>query len=1162
MKTIWKRLALFAVILLPGAQWCDGQAPTAQVVGKITDATNAVVPAAAVTVTNEETGVRFDTVSTDVGNFAVPLLPPGTYRITVQKEGFRPLSRTGIVLQIDQVARIDFVLDVGAITEQVEVRGATPLLAQESSSLGQVVDNAKIVNVPLNGRSPLRLVLLMPGVVGVPAVNGQFGDIAVNTQNDSDYSINGGQTHSSEVLIDGVPSTVGPTNVITTIPTVESAQEFKVESNNLSAEFGRFSGGVVSVSTRSGTNSLHGTVFEFLRNNVTDANEFFNNAASMKKIPFRMNQFGAAVGGPVALGRLYNGRNRTFFFADYQATRWRRGGTYNATVPTEQERAGDFTQTFNGAGQLIVVYDPVTTRPDPARPGQYIRDSFPGNKLPVARLDPVARRIIEYYPLPRLPGHPLTHANNFMSNAVRTVDKDEFSARLDHNVTSNYRLFGRVSRNLTNLQQPNYFGNVATGGDGNAGKAVFHYTTAVMDHTLVLSPTSFLDVRVGFARMFQDRPTRSYGFDQTVLGMPSSLVRQFQIPLFPAITVEGYAGMAGNSYQLRGYNTASLLPSWTRIVGSHNLKSGADVRLRRLNQTTVDAGGGAYTFNRTFTRGPNPNVFTANSGVGVATMLLGAPTSGSAGIVPGLSQQNWYVAGYVQDSIRWTNRLTVNFGLRYEIETAYTERRNALSWLDPTLASPVRNASFPNLTGGLRFAGADGDPRTVYASDHNNFAPRAGLAYTVSKSTVFRGGVGMFYAGLETSSSNTGTYPTAGFSATTTMISSLDGLTPYRYVSNPFPDGISQPTRNTLGGATALGQNVRVWDVSPRTPYAVQWNADLQQRLRGDFVFDLAYSANRGIKLARGRDQNALNPQYLPLGTGLQKLVPNPFAGRIPSGPLSQPQVATRQLLLPYPQFAGLSVIDSTSGNSIYHSMQLKLEKRMRHGSGFLFSYSASKMISDCQNAVASFTGEQSVGVQNWYDLRSERSVSQTDVSQALVLSYVLEVPVGPNRRFLSGARGVPAKLLQGWGIAGVASRRTGFPLAITAPNSGAGSTTRPNSTGRSANLSTSRPQSEKLRKWFDTQAFTVPQPFTFGNVSTILPDVRGPGLANLDLSLIKDTKLFENTSLQFRAEAFNLTNTPPFGLPNAVLGDLTFGQINSTALMPRVIQFSLKLLF
>ncbi|MCL5745851.1 MAG: TonB-dependent receptor [Acidobacteria bacterium] len=1160
----WRKLIPIFGILLLGAWICEAQSDTAQIVGRVTDASSAVVPSAQLSVTNEETGIKRETISNESGNFVVPLLPPGTYRIKVEKTGFRPLIRSGVVLQVDQVARIDFVMELGAVSESINVVAEVPLLSSETSSLGQVIDHQKIADIPLNGRSPFRLVQLTPGILSVPSTNGQFNDIPVNTVNDSMISINGGRRFSNEIMIDGIPSTTGYENLVTTIPSVDATQEFKVQSSNLSAEWGRLGGGVINVSTKSGTNALHGSLFEFLRNSAADANEFFNKSAGKDKPPFRMNQYGFSAGGPIMLGRLYDGRNRTFFFADYQGSRWRQGDVFITTVPTQLEKSGNFTQTLNTAGAMIQVYDPVTTRPDPNRPGQYVRDAFPGNIIPVSRMDPVARKVVTFYPEPNTAGNPFTHQNNFVSNASRGIDQANYSVRGDHNISERHRIFGRVAALRTTLAQPDYFANPATSGPGANGNLRLHNYTAALDNTVTFSPSMVMSVRYGFARFFWGRPTRSFGFDQTTLGFPASLVSQFSFPVFPAITVEGYAAAGGSGIIFTGQDTHSLISSLNKVTGRHNIKVGADVRLRRMNTNSVSAAGGSYSFTRVMTRGPDPNVLTANAGVGLASLLLGTGASGSVNTASGSSLQNWYYAGYVQDDIRLSNTFTLNVGLRYETESPYTERRNQLAWFDFNQPSPLSNSQFPNLTGGLHFAGTSGDDRYVFDWEKKHFAPRAGFAYTVRPKTVIRGGAGLFYAPLENALGGEGFSPNPGFSATTTYVGTQDTLTPYYYLSNPYPSGLNRPVGSSMGAATYAGQSIQVWDSHPSTPYVWQWNLDVQQQLPGSMLIDLAYSGSRGVKLAQQRQFDAIPPSALPQGTGLQQLVNNPFASSIATGPLSQARVALRQLVLPYPQFTGINVVNSTSANSIYHSMALKLEKRFGAGVSVLLSYTVSKLISDAGNGVGNLGTATDAGLdstfQNPYNLRAERSISEIDTPQSLTVSYVVALPFGPHKALLGSASGLAGKLLEGWQLGGVTSFRRGFPLMLSAPVVGVGN--RPNSTGRSAQLPSSRSRSEEIRKWFDTSAFTLPSPFTYGNVSRTLPDVRGPSLTNIDLSLFKDNTIRERVKLQVRAEAFNLLNTPHFWLPNTTFGNLQFGQISSTTGFPRVLQFALKLTF
>ena len=1152
---------LFALGLLIAGSLC-AQGTSAQIVGRIVDPSGGAVPAADVKVTNIDTGIVRAVQSAESGAYVFPLLSPGNYRLTVVKDGFRPVSRTGITLVVDQVARIDVDLELGAMAQEIQVSTAAPLLEQETSALGQIVDSSKIQSMPLNGRSSFRLVQLTPGIIAGPSASGQFGDITVNTNQDTNFSINGGRQMSNEIHIDGVPSTTGQFNTITTIPSIEATQEFKVQSNNLSAEWGRFNGGVVNVSTKSGTNEIHGALYEYLRNDVFDANEFFNKNAGRPTPAFRMNQFGGAIGGPLSLGKLYSGKNRTFFFADYQGTRWRRGDTLRTAVPNSLQRNGDFSKTLNQAGQLVVVYDPTSTVANPAVAGQSIRTPFAGNILPANRLDPIARKLIDYYPQPNAPGDRFTDFNNYANNAGRSIDQNQLSGRIDHTVSSKYRVFGRVAHNRTILTQPDSYGNVATPDPGAVGTTPFRQTTVALDNAFTLSPTTILNLKYGLARWYQFRETRSYGFDLRTLGYPDSIVRQFQIPVFPAVNIEQYSPLGGQSYFNSGNDTHSLIGSLTKIVGKHTLKIGGESRLRRINFILIGGGSGTYTFNRAFTRGPNPLTFYDNSGQGVASFLLGTAASGSAPIISGMSLQNFYSGAYIQDDIRLTNNFTVNVGLRYETESPFTERYNSINYFDRDLPSPAKNSQFPDLRGGLVFASPDA--RNVWQPDRLNFAPRLGFAWSVAPKTVLRWGAGIFFSPAETSNVATAFASNSGYSASTPFTGTVDGgLTPYRLLSNPFPDGLLQPTRNSLGASTFLGQGLNVWDSRQVMPETYQWNFDIQRELPGQILIDVAYAGSRGVHLAfRNRQMNELDPQYLSLGTALNQLVTNPFYGTINVGAFAQKTITRRQTLLPYPQYTGVNVINMTSANSNYHSIQMKVDKRFSNGFGVLLAYTVGKLITDANNMFSGVGGasNNSTGTQNWYDLRAERGLSEMDVSQNVVVSFVAELPFGPGKALLGSSKGLVAAIVGGWQLNGISSYRSGYPLSIAATIPGGGN--RPNSTGRSAAITESRTRGEQLARWFDTSAFLQPASFTLGNVGRTLADVRGPSIINQDLSLIKNTKLSEKVKLQLRFEYFNVFNRPQFGLPNTALGSGTFGRVDSTVLLPRVGQVAAKINF
>ena len=1162
-QTPIKTLVLISLLLF--ASGLVAQQQTAEVVGTISDPSGAVVAGATVTVTNQTHAIKMVVTSNAQGHYVVPLLPPAAdYQVMVSKPGFNQVVRAGITLEVAQVAQVDLTLTVGSVSQSVSVTGAPPLLDTQTSSIGQVISERTIVNLPLNGRSSFRLIQLTPGVTFSQAAYGQFGDVPVNTTFDTQFSINGGRSGGNAILIDGVPATTGFQNEITTIPSIDDTQEFKVQSDNLSAEYGRYSGGVVNVTTKSGTEQLHGTAFEFLRNSALDADDYIDNEHGVKVPPFKMNQFGFAAGGPVVIPKIYNGHNKTFFFGDLQETRRNQGTTFLGTVPTALQRKGDFSQTLNPSGKLVTIYNPFSTRPDPSNPSQYIRDPFPGNVIPQSLLDPVAQKIIAYYPTPNTTGSAYTNANNYINNAPLIVDQNAGSIRIDQNVNQMYHFFGRFGWSLTLLNQPSTFGNVASGGNGQVGLTQFNTFTFALDNTLVISPTLLVTIDYGYARWFQSKRTLSYGFNNSSLGFPSSLVSQIAIPTFPATTVPGYSPMSGQTYLLDGNDAHNLLTSLTKIYGRHTIVVGTDTRLHLINRLSVVNPGGTYKFAIAQTQGPNPNTASKTAGNAFASMLLGAGNSGSMPIGAGVELKDWYLAGYIEDDVRLSNKLTANLGLRYETESPYTDRHNELNYFDAAVASPAANSQFPNLTGGLVFAGVNGQPDNVYRWNTNQFGPRVGFAYTPILNTVVRGGGGIVYGPLPITDTAAGIWPNTGFSSSTSWTTSLNGgLTPTNLLSNPFPHGLITPTGSSLGAGTDLGQSINVWDAKPKTPESYQWNFGIQRQLPSNILIDLAYVASRGLHLTSDFELNQLNPSYLSLGPALQSQVANPFQPYVSIGALSKATVARMQLLLPYPQFTSVKEMNATWGGSNYQAMQLKFEKRESHGISVLAAYTFSKWLSDVADQYANIGSNDSPATQNYYDLKAEKSLSEADAPQSLIVNSVVQLPFGPGRAVLGSAHGLLAKLVEGWSASGILTEQSGLPLVFTAPIVIGGN--RPNYVqGVSPKLPSSRSTPDKVTEWFNTKAFALPPPFTFGDVPRTVGAVRGPAMHNLDFALLKNTQLMERLNMDFQAQAFNLTNTPHFGLPGTNLSTPTFGEITSTLASPpaRELQFAVKLNF
>ena len=1062
--------------------------------------------------------------------------------------GFKKEERSGIVLEVNQAARLELTMELGTATEVVEVSGQAPLLDAASSTIGQTIDNRSIVNLPLNERNSWSLVFLAPGV------NGSVGD----KYNNVNVSINGGRPGSTAMMVDGIPSSTALTNPIqgfTVYPSVNLVQEFKVESNAYSAEFGRSGGGVINLVYKSGTNQLHGSAFEFLRNSDLDANNFFSNALGVGLSSFKRSQFGGAISGPVYLPKLYNGRNKTFFLFGYEGLRQRSASNLTATVPTALQRAGNFTQTRAANGSMITIYDPATTTPSGSA---FVRQAFPGNVIPTSRFDPVAANVVKYYPLPNSPGAPNTGANNYYVASTTANPITNYDAKVNENVNDHHRFFVRASRRTDDNQPADYFPaevRVAQGGVDDFDT----FVNSALDYTYTRSPSFLIDLRLGYARATEDRTPRSLGFNPVQLGMPAYMDGA-QALMFPGFQAAGYQNLGnggGSQWGPAGYNTYSLGLNNMKVLPAHLLKFGFDWRVMQANVSQGTDFAGTFAFARTFTQGPNPNQASTTAGDGMASMLLGVG-SGPLTLNRATATQSAYYAFYVADDWKVSRRLTLNIGFRYGLDVPETERYNRISNFDPNIASPWAGpAGLPNLKGGTVFAGANGVGRQVAATDLNGWDPRFGFAYQVAKHTVMRGGFGVFHSDSLLDAS--GTQRSPGYSTTTQFISAANGVTPTNYVSNPFPSGLLLPTGSAQGLLADVGT-----DITPgllgdnRVAYTENWSFNLQQQLPGSFVLEAGYVGNRGQHLSfNGVNLDQLRPDQL--SSQLQQQVKNPFFGLITSGTLATATVPYSYLAAAFPQYTSVKVPFTSGATSIYNSLQLKAEKRFGSGLSFLVAYTSQKLIDDC-STTAVVGGSSSL--QNIYDLRGERSVSSNDVSQLLTISYVYQLPVGKGRRFGSGWNRMANSLVGGWQINGITTFATGLPLVLTTQNSsGAGNAAlRPNNNGHSAKLD--GPVESRLNRYFNTSVFSQPAPFTLGNTGRTLPDVRAPGAKNFDFSLFKSFALLERLSLQVRGEAFNLMNTPRFKEPNGNLNNAQFGVISSQSNSPRQVQFGLKLLF
>jgi hypothetical protein len=1126
-------------------------AQNAQLTGRVTDTTQSVIPGASVSLDNERTGLQRSTITNAEGYYTLPSLPPGDYRLTVQAKGFRT-ANAAFGVTVGQTARYDVQLEVGDVAESIEVRGQAAVLDSESSALGQVIGGNQVLNLPLLGRNPYALAGLVPGVRTPAGMN----DLPVDVISTAFASVSGGRGNANEYLLDGAPNTSGGHNQPIFFPSVDMVQEYKVETNSFAAEFGRAAGGVFNVVTRAGTNDVHFSAYEFLRNDKLNANNWFANRAGQARAPFRFNQFGGTFGGPLSVPRVYNGRDRTFLFASIELARFAQGVTFAGTVPTVTELGGDFSARRTAVGQPILIYDPLTTS---AAGAGFVRQAFPGNRVPASRINPVAAAASRYWPAPNSAGAPVTGVNNFVRNDSNVINKDTFSLRADHNFSGASRLFSRFSFDNTPWIRAQAYGPDSISSPVS-GPQQFNRRNVVVDYTHTFSPTLVGTFRASYARLFNNRRPVSDGFDITQLGLPAALRDQIGERAFPGFFITGYSVSASvpntvntnNALGLTsiirfGLDTHGWSGQMTKVHTRHTLKYGLDVRMIRTNMLQYGDNWVRFDFGNAWTQGPNPVQASATAGIALASYLLGIG-SGSVSFAAPLAHQNFYYGAYLQDDWKVTPRLTLNLGLRYEFESPRTDRFNQLTNFDSAAVPPLRTPGV-DLRGALAFPGTSGRPRTQSDPDRNNFAPRIGFAYRVLPGMVIRAGGGLFYAPWTGIGSSTGN---SGFFASTSLAESLDGVNPVRFLNNPYPDGVILPSGSALAAGTLLGQDIDFFDRSNRVSYSGQWNLNIQRQLANSTVLEIGYAGSRGLKLAQSLVLNQLPASALALGNSLRDQVPNPFFGQIGVGQLAQRTLARAQMLRPYPQFQSVTSTAANWASSTYHALEARFERRFAAGVTLIGSYTFSKTMD--QGVAGQWAGEGLGGgtTQDWTNLRNEWSVSTFDQSHRLTVNSVFQLP------FANAARRPLKLVLGGWELGIIGSLFSGAPIGIGSAVNGTfsqGGGQRPNWTGVSASLANPLPD-----RWFDTTQFPTPAAFRFGNLARTLGGLRAHGTAQMDVSLHKNLAAGDKFTLQLRGEFFNLTNTVRFAPPNPTSGNPQFGIVSAQGNQPRVVQVALKI--
>lgn len=1181
-----------------------GQNVYGKISGTVLDSSGAAIPGATITLTNLDTNTKSQIATDSSGNYSFPSVRPGRFRIQAEKTGFKNFVREPILVQIESGLKVDIAMSVGANSETVEVNGEAPLLQPETQSLGQVIEQRTVTDLPLNGRNPIALTELVPGVVpqGQPSSgNSSTGSpVGANPFALGDFQIGGGMAGQSQILIDGVPTNGAYLNVVTVVPTQDAIQEFKVQTNNLGPEYGRFAGGVINLSTKSGTNQFHGSLYEFIRNKVLNANDFFDNRNGVTRPPFTQNQFGVNGGGPIV-------RNKLFFFGAYEGFRLREGHPFQTFVPTAAERSGDFSNVgSSGRSSAFTIYDPTTSgvNGNAACNGSnaVCRTAFPNNVIPASRIDPTALALLNFFPQPT-PGLENNSAGNFADSYSSGGDINQYNGRIDYSLSQRQRIFGRYTYSHILSLPDAPFGQICT--DRCTETTTAHQVS--LGDTVTLSAKSILDLHLGYTRYVYLRVPLSEGIDLGQFGPNwKALTSQMTYTHIPQVCVSESAGDGrwGGGWCAQGTgsgigafdDTWSFDPSFSQIMGKHTLKVGMEYRILRNNYYQSNDPAGLFQFDAGMTAANPINPSNGNVGIdakaggnGFASFLLGYGNNGSVTEPARTADQNLYWALYAGDTYNVTRKITLNLGARADLQGDWTERFNRIVALNTAEASPLLKLSpsvanaFPNLKGGIDLVASDRHRGRSDFGSWNHVSPRIGISYQFNQNTVIRTGYGMFFLPVDVRWDDAPHNLFINSFNTPWLTTQSDGVTPKYPISNPFPGGITPPFGRDQALIDVQGNGLEVPLGTNPAPYVQQWNLDIQRQFPGELLVDVAYAGSKGTHLPmHNQDLDQLQPQYLPQNAGdvanLTAQVANPFAGDCTgcTGPVqsggigTNPTVKAASLLLPYPQFDDLSMAEPDNRNSIYHSMQLKVQKRFAGGAQLLASYAIAKLI-DNTNSEINWLEASPVGWgdANAYNLAGERSLDAFDVPQRLVIGSVLDLPVGRGKALASNVNTVTDKLIGGWGMNTIITFQSGFPVIIggcpgALSNSGIPNVGCARPTRTALSHLTHGTKDQKLDHWFDTSVFTpgAPNYYGYGTDSRTEPNIRDDGQKNFDFAAFKNTKFGPDGryGFEFRGEFFNLFNRTQFN-PPAGWGS-NMGQVTGQYNLPRVIQFAGRITF
>ncbi len=1164
------------LLLLIVAAFAFAQDFRATLSGVVTDPSGAAIPGATVKATNTSTNAVKEAQTTAVGNYTIPYLDPGVYNVEVSAAGFQTIIREKIVLRVADKVNLPLEMKIGQTTETLVVTAEQDVIETASADRGLVFDPIKTQQLPLNGRQTYMLMSLTPGVLFTQEAFGPSGFSGTRGWDvNSSYRINGARSGQNLFLLNGAPIS-DPGGSWQVAPNVEAVQEFKVMTNTYDASYGRFGGGVVNTTIKSGANAWHGNVFDYFRNAVLDANRTENKQVKKPRPAHNQHQFGGVLGGAIR-------KDKDFIFGSFEGWREVQPASVISSVPHPALRDGDFSDYASATGQRYTIYDPLTSRPCVAatdgncRNSPYIRQAFSGNAIPASRISPVGAKVMQYFPLPNGPD-PLALSSNFYTNTNGRYRYDQPMGRWDHNFSERDKLYvlvtyqhGKEYRNSTGFLPP------AGSGDINSQRTDQNYVAA---WTRVLSPTSVLDIRGSIGRFTSMFPRYTdYDFTVDKLGM----TKMPHAPTNPQATVPRFD--VSGSTQLFALSSAgewntqnqwNFTPSLSMVRGSHTIKTGFEFNYWAQGVGNRSWANGNFTFNQEWTRQLSNYNAGTYGGASVASLLLGVPDEGQVDWAVNPYRSRPYFGVYIQDDWKITRKLTLNLGLRYDVQYNYLERFNRYnSTFDMTTKNPMsdevlanwaaikqqqdaKNPKYPypappsQLSGGWLFAGVGGQSRRIFDTDWTNLGPRVGVAWQVLPKTVVRMGGGIYYQ------SPTQTGRTEGFSMTTDYESSLDGMLPssgsnvtgaYSLV-DPFPTGILQPTGAGEGLLTRIGRSVTYDPRSMRIPRTYQYSFGIQQQLPGNIVAEASYAGNYQIyaTVDWGRNQISMadyNQSRVDAKDYNNLQVPNPFYNILPkNGGVGQnPTIPRGDLLRPNPLWGGITQANTQWGRYRSDALQLKVEKRVLGGREtgvmtWVLSYTLQKAF------------EQNHRLQSWnleepliYELDNQ------DKPNMLAFSGVWDLPFGRSG-VLNSDIPVVKKLIGGWQFDWILTYNSGYPVNW------------PNLVNYCGEWH-AKPQTRY--SWFnnDKDCYDPLEPFNLRTIPDRFPNIRQHQAPQLNVAFEKTTHVGERYRFLIRAEAFNLTNTSIYGAPNTDFNSTRFGRLNENQInWPRLVQFAAKFFF